>query len=422
MQALAALVIGRMNRLPTIALTAIALGILEYGVRWNHDDPALADPLMAAAVLIALLLQRRQQLRRDTDLTSTWRGVEEVRPLAPEVARLGAVRLAKVGVGVLAVVGLWLIPTLLRVDQVIKATAIVIFAVIALSLVVLTGWAGQISLGQMAIVAIGAAVSATCTSRWDVDLTLAVVIGAVAGAATAFLIGLPALRLRGLYLAVTTLAFALAVQSWVLNEKWFHWFPPSNQRLTRPALFGRIDIDGATAYYWYTIAIAALIFVAVIGIRRSRTGRVIVAIRDNERAAQSFAVPAVRAKLTAFTISGAIAGAAGTLFVHLNQAFSLALYHPGESLDVFVAVGRRRARLGLGRGPRRRLPARHGLVHHRSGVVPPVDRRSACCSCCSSCPAASPRSSCGCATCTSGGCSARRADRASRRTATGARA
>ena len=239
----------------------------------------------------------------------------------------------------------------------------------------LTGWAGQISLGQMAIVAIGAAVSATCTTRWNVDLTLAVVIGAVAGAATAFLIGLPALRLRGLYLAVTTLAFALAVQSWLLNEKWFHWFPPSNQRLARPPLFGRIDVDGATAYYWYTIVVATVIFVAVVGIRRSRTGRVIVAIRDNERAAQSFAVPAVRAKLTAFTISGAIAGVAGALFVHLNQAFSLALYHPGESLDVFVAavVG------GLGsvggRGPRRGLPARHGLVHHRPGVVLPVDRR-----------------------------------------------
>ena len=307
-------------------------------MRWNHDDPALADPLMAAAVLIALLLQRRQQSRRDNDLTSTWRGVEEVRPLAPDVASLGAVRLAKVGLGVLAIVGLWLIPTLLRVDQVIKATAIIIFAVIALSVVVLTGWAGQISLGQMAIVAIGAAVSATCTSRWSVDLTLAVVIGAVAGAVTAFLIGLPALRLRGLYLAVTTLAFALAVQSWLLNEKWFHWFPPSNQRLSRPPLFGRIDVDGATAYYWYTIVVATVIFVAIVGIRRSRTGRVTVAIRDNERAAQSFAVPAVRAKLTAFTISGAVAGAAGTLFVHLNQAFSLALYHPGQSLDVFVAA------------------------------------------------------------------------------------
>ena len=181
-QALAALVIGRMNRLPTVALTAVALGVLEYGVRWNHDDPALADPLMAAAVLIALMLQRRETQRRDTDLTSTWRGVEEVRPLHPEVAALGAVHLAKAGVAVLALIGLWLIPTLFRVDQVIKATAIVVFAVIGLSLVVLTGWSGQISLGQMGIVAIGAAVSATFTSRWDGDLSLALLLGALAGA------------------------------------------------------------------------------------------------------------------------------------------------------------------------------------------------------------------------------------------------
>ena len=239
----------------------------------------------------------------------------------------------------LAIVGLWLIPTLLRVDQVIKATAIVIFAVIGLSLVVLTGWAGQISLGQMGIVAIGAAVSATLHVPVERRPHARPRSSAASPArVTAFLIGLPALRLRGLYLAVTTLAFALAVQSWLLNEKWFHWFPPSNQRLDRPPLFGRIDVDGATAYYWYTIVVATVIFVAVVGIRRSRTGRVIVAIRDNERAAQSFAVPAVRAKLTAFTISGAIAGAAGALFVHLNQAFSLALYHPGQSLDVFVAA------------------------------------------------------------------------------------
>ena len=337
-QALAALVIGRMTRLPTIALTAVALGVLEYGVRWNHDDPALADPLMAAAVLIALLLQRRQESRRDNDLTSTWRGVEQVRPLPPAVTALPAVRLATAGLIAAGAIGLWLIPTLLRVDQVIKATAIVIFAVIGLSLVVLTGWAGQISLGQMGIVAIGAAVGATVTSRWDIDLSLALVIGAAAGAVTAFLIGLPALRLRGLYLAVTTLAFALAVQSWLLNEKWFHWFPSSNQRLDRPPLFGRIPVDGATSYYWYTVVVAVLVFVAVIGIRRSRTGRVIVAIRDNERAAQSFSVSAVRAKLTAFTLSGAIAGLAGVLLVHLTQAFSLASYHPGESVDVFVAA------------------------------------------------------------------------------------
>ena len=109
-QALAALVIGRMTRLPTVALTAVALGVLEYGVRWNHDDPALADPLMAAAVLIALMLQRRDTQRRDTDLTSTWRGVEEVRPLSPEVATLGAVARRRPASRCSSLIGLWLVP------------------------------------------------------------------------------------------------------------------------------------------------------------------------------------------------------------------------------------------------------------------------------------------------------------------------
>ncbi len=121
-QALAALVIGRMDRLPTIALTAITFGVLEYGVRWNHDDPSLIDPMVAAAVLIALLLQRRRTTRRDTDETSSWRGVEEIRPLTPQASRLTGVRVAKVALVVAGIVGLWLIPTLLRVDQVIKAS------------------------------------------------------------------------------------------------------------------------------------------------------------------------------------------------------------------------------------------------------------------------------------------------------------
>jgi branched-chain amino acid transport system permease protein len=337
-QALAALVIGRMTRLPTIALTAVALGVLEYGIRWNHSDPALADPLMAAAVLIALLVQRQQTLRRDTDATSTWRGVESIRPLPAAVRRLPAVRLAKVVLVVAVAAGLWAIPAFLRVDQVIKATAVVIFAVIVLSLVVLTGWAGQISLGQVAFVALGAAVASTCTSRWDLDLSLAVTAGAVAGAVAAFLVGLPALRLRGLYLAVTTLAFAVAVQSWLLDDGSFHWFPRRDERLTRPAVFGRISLDGSTAYYWYVVVIALLVFAAVLGIRRSRSGRVIMAVRDNERAAQAFSVSTVRAKLTAFSVSGAIAGVAGGLFVHLNQAFNLESYGPGQSLDVFVAA------------------------------------------------------------------------------------
>jgi branched-chain amino acid transport system permease protein len=189
----------------------------------------------------------------------------------------------------------------------------------------------------MGFVAVGGAVSALCTSRWDVDLTLSLVIGGFAAAIAALLVGVPALRLQGLYLAVTTLAFGLTVTSWLLNEQFFGWVP-YGKRIEVAPLFGRIDVDTPTRYYFYCLVILLLVILGVRGIRRSRTGRVIVAMRENERAAQSFSVSTVRAKLTAFMISGACAGVAGGLIVHLNHSFSRALFNPGQSFGVFVSA------------------------------------------------------------------------------------
>ena len=335
-QALAALVIGRLRHLPTVATSAVALGILEYGVAWNASSPLLVMPIIGAAVLVALLLQRRQYGRADRDEAAGWRLADEVRPLRPAVARLPLVRLMRWGTAALIVVGLVLIPIMLRTDQIIKATAVAVFAVIGLSLVVLSGWAGQISLGQMAFVAIGAAVSAKCTITWNIDITLALLAGGAAGAVAAFVVGLPALRLRGLYLAVTTLVFALAVNSWFLNRQFFDWVPQT--RVERLPLFGRIDISTPTRFYVFTLVVLALVFVALRGVRHSRTGRAIVALRENELAAQAFSVSPVPVKLTAFTLSGAVAGVAGGLFVHLSQSFDLSSYTAQESLNVFTAA------------------------------------------------------------------------------------
>ena len=334
-QALAALVIGRLRHLPTVATTAVALGILEYGVAWNASSPLLVTPIVGAAVLVALLLQRRQYSRADTDEAASWRLSDEVRPLTPRVARLPLVRLMRVGVGVLVLAGVAAVPLLLRSDQIIKASAVGVYAIIGLSLVVLTGWAGQISLGQMGFVAIGAAVAGKCTSEWNLDLNLALLAGGAAGAVAAFIVGLPALRLRGLYLAVTTLVFALAVSSWLLNDLFFGWVP--RERLERPPLFGRIDISTPTRYYVYTLVVLAIVYVALRGIRHSRPGRAIVGLRENERAAQAYAVRPVPVKLTAFTISGTVAGIAGGLYVHLTQSFDIVTFGPGASLDVFTS-------------------------------------------------------------------------------------
>lgn len=333
--ALAALVIGRLRHLPTVAAAAVALGIFEYGVQWNASSPLLIAPFVGAAVMTALLTQRRETTRSDLDVQMSWRLADEVRELAPGVARLPGVQAMRWGAWSIVIGLLVLVPFVLRTDQIIKISAIVVYSIIGLSLVVLTGWAGQISLGQFGFVAIGAAVSAKFTSAWNVDLTLALVLGGVAGAVAAFLVGLPALRLRGLYLAVTTLVFALSVTSWLLNDRFFSWVPRS--RIERPPLFGRVDISTPTRFYVFCLAVLVVVLVAVRGIRRSRTGRAILALRENERAALSYSVPGTRVKLTAFAWSGAIAGIGGGLFTHLNFSFDLGSYGVGRSLDVFTA-------------------------------------------------------------------------------------
>lgn len=285
--------------------------------------------------MTALLMQRRESTRADQDVQMSWRLSDEVRELAPETAKIALVRLLRWGSASLVLVFVMLAPIVLRADQVIKISAIAIYSIIGLSLVVLTGWAGQISLGQFGFVAIGAAVGAKCTSTWQMDVSLALVIAAVAGAVAAFIVGLPALRLRGLYLAVTTLVFALSITSWLLNDRFFSWVP--KRRIERHPLFGRIDISTPTRFYVYCLIVLALVLLALRGVRHSRTGRAILALRDNDRAAQSYAVPAIRVKLTAFALSGAIAGIGGGLFSQLNFSFDLASYGVGRSLDVFTA-------------------------------------------------------------------------------------
>jgi branched-chain amino acid transport system permease protein len=333
--ALSALVIGRLRHLPTIAVAAVALGVLEYGIMWNADSPLLVAPFVGVAVMVALLMQRRGTSRLDQDTTASWRLADEIRDLPEALSRLPLVRLMRWGTITAITVFLIAVPTIMRTDQIIKITAIFIYAMIGLSLVVLTGWAGQISLGQVGFVAIGAAVSAKCMSAWQTDMTLSILVAALAGGLAAFLVGIPALRLRGLYLAVVTLIFAVSVTEWLLNDRFFDWIPDS--RVKRLPLFGRLDIDTPTRFYAYTLIVLIISFLAVRGIRRSRTGRAILALRDNERGAQAFAVPTLKVKLTAFTISGSIAGVAGALYAQLNYSFDISSFQVGRSVEVFTA-------------------------------------------------------------------------------------
>ncbi len=335
--ALAALVIGRLDRLPAITLAAIAVRVLEQGALTKYpSSPGRVYLVLAVVVLLAMVLRKAGTRRVDTEGSSTWSASEEVRPIPAELRGLPVVRAVRIGLPVVLVALAAALPLVLGPSNELKASTVAAFALVALSLVVLTGWAGQVSLGQMSFVAVGGAVGAVATATWDLDLSLALIIAGLAGAVVTVVVGLPALRLSGFFLAVTTFTFALAAQNYLLNRKEQSWIP--RDRLLRPTVFNTFDLTSQAAMYEFTLIVVLLAFLAVAGIRRSRTGRVLVALRDNERGVAAYAVPVLRAKLTAFAISGFLAAVAGCLLVHINQAYTEQPFLVAESLAVFTAA------------------------------------------------------------------------------------
>jgi branched-chain amino acid transport system permease protein len=334
-RALAACVIGRMTNLPLIFLGAVTLGMLEQSVVFETGRSALVAPILFVVVLVVLLLQRRDRASRSEGLSS-WQVVTDVKPIPPELARVPEVRWGIRGLMALLALVVVALPVVLSSSQVNLAGVILVFAMVGVSLVVLTGWAGQVSLGAVAFVAIGAAVGGWITSVQGWDLTVALLVAGLVGAAVSLVVGLPALRIRGLLLAVVTLAFAQAVAVYGLSRSDMAWLPTG--RIDREPLLGVIPIESEAQYYYFIVACLLLVLSMARRIRRSRVGRVMIGVRENDQGAQAFGVSPVRAKLTAFALSGFIASLAGAVFVHHQHGLGLRSYATEESLAVFTMV------------------------------------------------------------------------------------
>jgi branched-chain amino acid transport system permease protein len=336
--ALGAAVIGRMERMPTIVSAAVGLGIVSQSVRYSWNQDAYRDVVIGAIIVAALLFVRSRGPNRAGDVEmSTWQANRETRPIPAELRRVPEVRAAQ---WVLAVIGLALlvaIPTYLGESRVLLAGTIGIFAIIGVSLVVLTGWGGQVSLGQVAVVGLAGAAAGSVTTRYHWDLSLALLVGGIAGALVMTAVGLPTLRARGLTFAVTTLALALVTSSYLLNPAFFSsWLPEG--RIQRTHFLGTISVESETRYYVLILVILACALLAARGLRTTRTGRVLIGARENERAAQSYGIDARRAVVIAFVFSGFVAGVAGALFVHQQRAIDLANFAPEAGLRVFSMV------------------------------------------------------------------------------------
>ncbi len=289
LQALAAAVIGRMERLPTIAIAAIGIGMVDQAMTFQPGNrAAFNDAVLFLIVLFALLLTKRPSVTRAGDV-STWQAAREVRPVPNELVRIPEVRYTRWAISAVVLVALLALPAWLSQSKLSLASVIVVFGIVGISLVVLTGWAGQVSLGQMAFVGIGSAVGGALTANQGLDIGIALLVGGIVGALVAVIVGYPAIRRGGLTLPVVTLAFALLTSSYLLNVEFFDsWLPVG--RIGRPDFLGLVDISTDTRYYYFCLAGLALMYLAARGIRFSRTGRALIAIRENEHAARAYGV------------------------------------------------------------------------------------------------------------------------------------
>ena len=332
-RALAAAVIARMTYLGRAFVAGIAIGILEQLVFWNSSSNGLVEVGLFVVILGAFLLQARGRQGSRTEERSSWELARLMRPMPTRLAQDPRVRRAGwAGLLALASVGA-VAPLWLSNSQTFLMIGILNLAILAVSVSLLTGTSGQISLGQVAFLGLGAAIAHQVTLHLGVPFLPAIVVSGIAGAAAAVAIGLPALRQRGLFLAVTTLSFALVADHWLLGQDWMAGVGTS---LHRPEL-GGVSFHSQRSFYLVVLGGLLLAVLVTRTVLNGPLGRTMVAVRDNEQQAAALGVDATRAKLLAFAVSGFIAASAGALYGYGAEQFGPQNFPVADGLRI-VAV------------------------------------------------------------------------------------
>ena len=241
---------------------------------------------------------------------------------------------ARFGVAAAVIVFIFLLPILVPDES--AANLIIsgaIFACVALSMNMLTGYLGQLSLGHQAFFGIGAFVAATMSTTNKLPFVVAILIGGLSGAFAAIILGGVALRIRGLYLAIVTLAYGLLAENSLFLIRSLTG-GGAGVPATRPTGF-----TTNRAYAYIGLIVLALLFAFDWRLMKSKAGRAILAIRDDEKVAASFGINVTAFKLLAFVLSGTYAGLAGGLFAFQIQNVNAAPFNLALALTfVLMAV------------------------------------------------------------------------------------
>jgi branched-chain amino acid transport system permease protein len=233
------------------------------------------------------------------------------------------------------VVLLLLAPLLIPEYWLAQLSFVLIYSIVGLGLMLLAGFTGQVSIGHAAFLGVGAYTQAYLTNH-GVPFPIALVAATLLSGAVGIVVGVPALRVKGIYLGIATLAFGFIVE-----EVFARWESVTGGNagihVKAPDLFGW-KLDSDSEFYFLCLALCTAVTLGVVNLLRSPTGRAFVAIRDSEISAQSMGIHLAYYKGLSFALSAAIAGIAGALYAHKIQFLSPEQFGLIQSVDLLLLV------------------------------------------------------------------------------------
>ncbi len=324
--AIAAAAIGRLVSLPRALIGGLGLGIFiaffdTFLPRWSDDYTFLQPfqenltPSMPFVVLFGVLVLW-PAIRRTRESTDPMAGVDPPPPSLAAVTRPpGLTRATRIFALVFFSLTGFVVFTMADSSWLFLITQAVILSTIYLSITVITGFGGQISLCQGTFAAIGGFTVFQMADRYEMSVLLAAFIGATIAAVVGALLSLPVLRLGGIWVAIATLAFAFFFDAVVVKLSWVGGGDTSllqGTRVPRPVL-GPWDLADDKAFLVLALIVLVVVSVAVIQIREGTVGRTLRALRGSEVAAEAIGISPARARVTAFAVSAFIAGLGGAM-------------------------------------------------------------------------------------------------------------
>ena len=245
--------------------------------------------------------------------------------------------IGKTAIAVFLVVFFIIFPLVLDEYYLTLVNLAAIAVVGALGLNILLGYCGQISIGHAAFMSVGAYTAANFAVHFDFPFWLSIPAGGIMAAAIGLLVGLPSLRVKGLYLAIATLAAQFIIE-WTLNHTpAISGGVQASIEMPRPELFGEV-LETQTEMYFFLMPISVIAILATLNLVRSRIGRAFIAIRDQEIAAEIIGINVYRYKLLAFAISSFYAGVAGVMATYYYGIANYEAFQLPISIDYLAMV------------------------------------------------------------------------------------